>query len=233
MIDEYDKPLLDVLEEDLENVNRSILKDFYGTFKAADASLRFVLLTGVTKFSQITVFSGFNQPNDISMDSRYDAICGITEDELYSVLGEAISEMANKFDYTVDEMKSLLKKQYDGYHFSEALLDIYNPFSIINAFDKLKLDNYWYKSGTPTYLVKLLEGHHVNMQKLTSRPYESQYFVDYRADAENPLAMLYQSGYLTIKGYDKHYGEYTLDYPNVEVRKGFVALMAEANKCCS
>lgn len=110
MIDEYDKPLLDVLEEDLENVNRSILKDFYGTFKAADASLRFVLLTGVTKFSQITVFSGFNQPNDISMDSRYDAICGITEDELYSVFGEAISEMAKKFDYTVDEMKALLKK---------------------------------------------------------------------------------------------------------------------------
>lgn len=97
----------------------------------------------------------------------------------------------------------------------------------------MKLDNYWYKSGTPTYLVKLLEGHHVNMQKLTSRPYESQYFVDYRADAENPLAMLYQSGYLTIKGYDRHYREYTLDYPNVEVRKGFVALMAEANKCCS
>lgn len=233
LIDEYDKPLLDVLEEDLENVNRSILKDFYGTFKAADASLRFVLLTGVTKFSQITVFSGFNQPNDISMDSRYDAICGITEEELHTIFAEPISEMANKFDYTVDEMKNLLKKQYDGYHFSEALLDIYNPFSIINAFDKLKLDNYWYKSGTPTYLVKLLEGHHVNMQKLTSRPYESQYFVDYRADAENPLAMLYQSGYLTIKGYDKHYCEYTLDYPNVEVRKGFVALMAEANKCCS
>ena len=233
LIDEYDKPLLDVLEEDLENVNRSILKDFYGTFKAADASLRFVLLTGVTKFSQINVFSGFYQPIDISMYSLFDAICGSTVDVLYSVFGEVISEMANKFDYTVDEMKSLLKKQYDGYHFSEALLDIYNTFSIINAFDKLKLDYYWYKSGTPSYLVKLLEGHHVNMQKLTSRPYESQYFVDYRADAENPLAMLYQSGYLTIKGYDRHYREYTLDYPNVEVRKGFVALMAEANKCCS
>ena len=204
------------------------MKDFYGTFKAADASLRFVLLTGVTKFSQITVFSGFNQPNDISMDSRYDAICGITEEELYSVFGEAIVEMANKFDYTVNEMKSLLKKQYDGYHFSNALLDVYNPFSVINAFNKMDIDNYWYKSGTPTYLVKLLEGHHVNMQKLTSRPYESQYFVDYRSDAENPLAMLYQSGYMTIKGYDRRYREYTLDYPNVEVRKGFVALMANS-----
>lgn len=228
LIDEYDKPLLDVLEEKLEDVNRSILKDFYGTFKAADASLRFVLLTGVTKFSQITVFSGFNQPNDISMDSKYDAICGITETELHTVFAEAIIQMATRLEYTVDEMKAVLKKQYDGYHFSNVLLDVYNPFSVINAFNKNRIDSYWYKSGTPTYLVKLLEGHKVNMQRLTSRTYESQYFVDYRADAEEPLAMLYQSGYLTIKGYDKRYGEYTLDYPNVEVAKGFVTLMANS-----
>ena len=228
LIDEYDKPLLDVLEEKLEDVNRSILKDFYGTFKAADASLRFVLLTGVTKFSQITVFSGFNQPNDISMDSKYDAICGITETELHTVFAEAIIQMATRLEYTVDEMKAVLKKQYDGYHFSNVLLDVYNPFSVINAFNKNRIDSYWYKSGTPTYLVKLLEGHKVNMQRLTSRTYESLYFVDYRADAEEPLAMLYQSGYLTIKGYDKRYGEYTLDYPNVEVAKGFVTLMANS-----
>lgn len=228
LVDEYDKPLLDVLEEELENTNRSILKDFFGTFKAADASIRFVLLTGVTKFSQITVFSGFNQPNDISMDSKYDAICGITENELHNVFAEPILDMAKKLDYTDSDMKQVLKKQYDGYHFSEALLDVYNPFSIINAFAKMRIDNYWYKSGTPAYLVKLLEGHSVNMQKLTSRAYESQYFVDYRADAEDPLAMLYQSGYLTIKGYNKHYGEYSLDYPNVEVSKGFVTLMANS-----
>lgn len=228
LIDEYDKPLLDVLEEELEDINRSILKDFYGTFKAADSSLRFVLLTGVTKFSQITVFSGFNQPNDISMDSKYDAICGITETELHTVFAEAIVQMAIRLEYTVDEMKAVLKKQYDGYHFSNVLLDVYNPFSVINAFNKNRIDSYWYKSGTPTYLVKLLEGHKVNMQRLTSRTYESQYFVDYRADAEEPLAMLYQSGYLTIKGYDKRYGEYTLDYPNVEVAKGFVTLMANS-----
>ena len=228
LIDEYDRPLLDVLGEAQEEKNRNILKNFYATFKAADASLRFVLLTGVTKFSQITVFSGFNQPNDISMDSRYDAICGITEEELHTVFADSIAAMAKKLKITVERMKTLLKRQYDGYHFSEALLDIYNPFSVINAFDKLKLDNYWYKSGTPTYLVKLIEGHNVNMQKLTSRGYESQYFVDYRADAEEPLAMLYQSGYLTIKSYDEHYGEYTLDYPNVEVSKGFVTLMANS-----
>ena len=230
LIDEYDRPLLDVLGEAQEEKNRNILKNFYATFKSADASLRFVLLTGVTKFSQITVFSGFNQPNDISMDSRYDAICGITEAELHSVFADSIAAMAKKLRYTVEKMKVLLKKQYDGYHFSEALVDIYNPFSVINAFDKLKLDNYWYKSGTPTYLVKLIEGHNVNMQKLTSRGYESQYFVDYRADAEEPLAMLYQSGYLTIKSYDEHYGEYTLDYPNVEVSKGFEILMGNKDE---
>lgn len=228
LIDEYDRPLLDVLGEAQEEKNRNILKNFYATFKAADASLRFVLLTGVTKFSQITVFSGFNQPNDISMDSRYDAICGITEAELHNTFFEAIVVMAKKLGYTVEEMKAELKRQYDGYHFSNALVDVYNPFSIINAFNKLDIDNYWYKSGTPTYLVKLIEGHNVNMQKLTSRGYESQYFVDYRADAEEPLAMLYQSGYLTIKSYDKRYREYTLDYPNVEVSKGFVTLMANS-----
>ena len=228
LIDECDRPLLDVLGETQEDKNRNILKNFYATFKAADASLRFVLLTGVTKFSQITVFSGFNQPNDISMDSRYDAICGITEAELHNTFFEAIVVMAKKLGYTVEEMKAELKRQYDGYHFSNALVDVYNPFSIINAFNKLDIDNYWYKSGTPTYLVKLIEGHNINMQKLTSRGYESQYFVDYRADAEEPLAMLYQSGYLTIKSYDKRYREYTLDYPNVEVSKGFVTLMANS-----
>ena len=228
LIDEYDRPLLDVLGEAQEEKNRNILKNFYATFKAADASLRFVLLTGVTKFSQITVFSGFNQPNDISMDSKYDAICGITEAELHTVFADSIAAMAKKLSYTVTEMKNELKRQYDGYHFSNELLDIYNPFSIINAFNKLDIDNYWYKSGTPTYLVKLIEGHNINMQKLTSRGYESQYFVDYRADAEEPLAMLYQSGYLTIKSYDKRYREYTLDYPNVEVSKGFITLMANS-----
>ena len=226
LIDEYDKPLLDVIGTEQEEINRNILKGFYGTFKAADASLRFVLLTGVTKFSQISVFSGFNQPNDISMDSKFDALCGITEEEVYRVFAEPIEEMAKKMHCTPDEMKQILKKQYDGYHFSEEMLDIYNPFSIINAFNKMKIENYWYRSGTPTYLAKLIEGHNVNMQKLIGRPYEDRYFMDYRADAEDPLAMLYQSGYLTIKDYDMRYREYTLDFPNDEVRNGFVTLVA-------
>ena len=226
LIDEYDKPLLDVLGEDLEQKNRNILKGFYGTFKAADASLRFVLLTGVTKFSQITVFSGFNQPNDISMDRHYDALCGITEEELYSVFAEPIRQMAREYECGEEEMKAILKKQYDGYHFSSALLDIYNPFSIINAFSKMEISDYWYRSGTPGYLARLLEGHKINMQKLTARDYNAKYFMDYKADTENPLAMFYQSGYLTIKGYDKADKVYTLDFPNDEVRSGFSTLLA-------
>ena len=226
LIDEYDKPLLDVLGEEQEEINRNILKGFYGTFKAADASIRFVLLAGVTKFSQITVFSGFNQPKDISMHRHYDAICGITEEELHRVFAEPIREMAEEYRCSEAEMKQILKKQYDGYHFSDTLLDIYNPFSIINALDNMRISNYWYQSGTPTYLAKLLDGHNINMQKLIGRPYEAQYFMDYRADAEDPLAMFYQSGYLTITDYDLRYGEYTLDYPNDEVRKGFVMLLA-------
>lgn len=228
LIDEYDKPMLDALGTEMEDKNRQILKGFYGTFKASDASLRFVLLTGVTKFSQISVFSGFNQPEDISMDERFDALCGITEDELDWYFSKSIQEMADSLEQTYDKTKEDLKKHYDGYHFSKQMLDVYNPFSIINAFSKKEIDNYWYRSGTPTYLVKLLEGHYVNIQELLSKSYSSDYFVDYRADAEDPLAMLYQSGYLTIKGYDKEFGEYILDFPNNEVQKGFVTLTANS-----
>ena len=226
LIDEYDKPLLDPLGEEQEIVNRNILRSFYGTFKSADAHLRFVLLTGVTKFAQITVFSGFNQANDLTMDSKYDAICGITTEELHTVFAEPIRELAEEMEYTEEEMKLELKRQYDGYHFSRKMLDIYNPFSIINAFAKMEIDDYWYKSGTPTYLAKLIDGHNGNMQKLLADSYEAKYFMDYRADVEDPLAMFYQAGYLTIKGYDKKDRMYFLDYPNVEVKKGFSTLLA-------
>ena len=226
LIDEYDKPLLDPLGEEQELINREVLRGFYGTFKSADPYLRFVLLTGVTKFAQITVFSGFNQANDLTMDSKYDAICGITEEELYTVFAEPIKQMADKFKITPDEMKLKLKKRYDGYHFSGDLLDIYNPFSLLNAFKKMKLQDYWYQSGTPTYLAKLIEGHHINMQKLIAKPYTVDYFLNYRADAEDPLAMFYQSGYLTIKDYDEEYEIYFLDYPNTEVKRGFTVLLA-------
>ncbi len=226
LIDEYDKPLLDVIGEDLEQKHRDILKGFYGTFKAADEDLRFVLLTGVTKFSQISVFSGFNQPKDISLDPHYEAICGITEEELYSVFAESIEALAAKRKLSVEEAKDLLKRQYDGYHFSEEMTDIYNPFSMIYVLDTKMLENYWYRSGTPTFLAKLISGHNINMDKLLSKSYPTTMFIDYRADISDPLAMLYQSGYITIKDYDPEDRVYRLDYPNAEVRSGFTDLVA-------
>ena len=229
LIDEYDKPLLDVLMEPMEQENRAVLKEFYGTFKSADEHLRFVLLTGVTKFSQVSVFSGFNQPEDISMDSDFDALCGITNDELVSYFDSEIATMAEKFECTKEEVYRYLKIQYDGYHFSEKMIDVFNPFSVLSAMSKKKLDDYWFVSGTPTYLMRLLDRGKTDMQEIVSRQYEKGYFMDYKADVEDPLAMIYQSGYLTIKGFKAGFGFktlYTLDYPNAEVKNGFVSLLA-------
>ena len=237
LIDEYDKPILDVLDTTLttevdgerlplEDVNREILKAFYSVFKAADADLQFVLLTGVTKFSQVSVFSGFNQPADISLDRRYEALCGITEAELYHCFAESIAELAEDYDCSVDEMKQLLKKQYDGYHFSKGMRDIYNPFSLLNAFSMRNIDDYWFRSGTPTYLIRLLNHTDEDLDEMTGRYYDPSEFVDYKADVEKPLPMIYQSGYLTIKDCNIRRNTFLLDFPNNEVRKGFVTLVA-------
>ncbi len=226
LVDEYDKPILDVLDTPLEEKNRETLKAFYSTFKGADKYLQFVMLTGVTKFSQVSVFSGFNQPDDISMDSRYEALCGITKEEMENYFHEPIAELAQKEENTYQEMKERLRAQYDGYHFSESMLDLYNPFSILNAFSKLQIRDYWFASGTPTYLVRLLQHSNEQINELAGHYYDASLFADYKADVEQPLPMIYQSGYLTIKGYDKRRNRYLLDFPNNEVRKGFLSVIA-------
>ncbi len=237
LIDEYDKPLLDVLDTGisatvdgerrlLEEHHRNILKGFYSVFKSADRNLQFVLLTGVTKFSQVSVFSGFNQPADISMNRYYEALCGITEEELYSYFAEPIAELAEDNDCSVDEMKQMLKKQYDGYHFGKRMTDIYNPFSILNAFSMCSIDDYWFRSGTPTYLIRLLNHTQENLNELTGKYYDTSEFIDYKADVEKPLPMIYQSGYLTVKDFDREMNTYLLDFPNNEVKKGFVTMVA-------
>ena len=238
LIDECDKPLLDVLDTSatmrddngnevlIEDYNRNILKGFYSTFKAADADLRFVLLTGVTKFSQVSVFSGFNQPEDISMSRQFDALCGITEEEMEAAFGREIDHMAKEYGVSAVEMRTMLKRQYDVYHFSRRLIDIYNPFSVLNALKSGSLDDYWFASGTPTYLVRLLAHAQENLNELTGRYYDTRDFIDYRADVERPLPMIYQSGYLTIKGYDRLTGTYLLDFPNDEVKRGFATAVA-------
>ncbi|WP_308234244.1 AAA family ATPase [uncultured Prevotella sp.] len=237
LIDEYDKPLLDVLDTErkvrldddellMEDYNRETLKGFYSAFKAADQDLRFVLLTGVTKFSQVSVFSGFNQPEDISMNSKYDAICGITKEELETVFHDEIDAMAEKLKVTAEEMRDMLKRHYDGYHFSNEMTDIFNPFSVLNALNSRSIQDYWFRTGTPTYLVRLLRHTNENLNDLTGNYYDTSEFVDYRADVERPLPMIYQSGYLTIKDYDPYSNSYLLDLPNNEVKKGFLTLIA-------
>ena len=237
LVDEYDKPLLDVLDSGaevivdsnrvlLEERNREVLRSFYSTFKAADADLQFVLLTGVTKFSQITVFSGFNQPKDISMDGRYDTLCGITQEELESYFAGPIAELAKVYRCDVLEMKRRLKQRYDGYHFSTQLTDVYNPFSMLNVFDALEMQDYWFSSGTPTYLVRLLSHAQEGLDEMTGKYYERQEFIDYRATVEKPLPMIYQSGYLTVKDYNWEDETFLLDFPNNEVKKGFLTVVA-------
>ena len=237
LIDEYDKPLLDVLdtgktvkagndERSLEDNHREILKGFYSVFKAADQDLQSVLLTGVTKFSQVSVFSGFNQPNDISMAPKYDALCGVTTEELHTVFAEGISELADSLGTTAEDMKRQLKRQYDGYHFSRMMTDVYNPFSLLKAFDNQDIRDFWFQTGTPSYLLRLLDHCEENVNELVGRYYDAQEFVDYKADVEKPLPMIYQSGYLTIKGYDPDVRQFLLDFPNAEVTKGFISLLS-------
>ena len=240
LIDEYDKPLLDVMDTELrvtdsdgnslrlEEYNRNVLKGFYSVFKDADPDLKFVLLTGVTKFSQVSVFSGFNQPKDISMDSRYEALCGITLEEMLSVFHEPITQLAEENGVCYEEMVEMLKKRYDGYHFSKKMTGVFNPFSLLNCFDKLEMRNYWFATGTPTYLMRLLSHSDKNINELVGKYYEESQFIDYKADVERPLPMIYQSGYLTVKEYDIDTRYYLLDFPNEEVRSGFIDMLASS-----
>ena len=231
LIDEYDKPLLDLLEtgnaddERQLQANRDFLKAFFSVFKAADEHLRFVLLTGVTKFSQVSMFSGFNQPDDISIDARYETLCGINEEELHTVFAHAIEELAEVEGQTVDEIKVRLKDMFDGYHFSKKLTDVYNPFSIINTFAKNDIRSYWFRSGTPSYIVRLLGNCQEDVMLFTNQWYQEQTFIDYKADREMPLPMIFQAGYLTIKAVNREFNTYLLDFPNREVREGMAVLL--------
>ncbi len=239
LVDEYDKPLLDVLETGytfndngqdrlVEDDNRSELKAFYSTFKAASNDLQFVMLTGITQFAQLSVFSGFNQITDISMSPRYEAICGITNDEIDTLLQQPIQALADAQGYSYSEAREQLRLMYDGYHFSRAMKDIYNPFSLIKALFEQEINYWWYKTGTTTYLMRLLLKTSTNYLDFVGKYYSASEFLNYRADKERPLPMIYQSGYLTIKDYNRDDDEYLLDYPNQEVRRGFTIDLGNA-----
>lgn len=225
LVDEYDKPLLQaILNEPLLEEYRRILKAFYGVLKSSDRYLRFVFLTGVTKFAQVSVFSDLNQLNDISMDWAYHALCGITKDELVKVFTPEIKRLSESEELSFEETVCRLETQYDGYHFCEnTTVGLFNPFSLLNVFQKQKFGNFWFQTGTPTYLVNLLKQSDYDLRLLVNGvEVTASAFSEYRAEANNPLPMIYQSGYLTIKTYDKEVGLYTLQFPNDEVRYGFL-----------
>lgn len=224
LIDEYDKPLLQALgDEVLLESFQSTLKGFYGVLKSADPYLQFVLLTGVTKFAHVSVFSDLNQLNDISMTRWYATLCGMTKDELTDNFMNEITELGDANDLTVEETVAILTKKYDGYHFHPVAEGVFNPFSVLNVLDKQDFSNYWFQTGTPTFLIQLLKKSNYDLRSIIEGvELRASAFSEYRVEANNPIPVIYQSGYLTIKGYDKEFQNYTLGFPNEEVEYGFL-----------
>ena len=226
LVDEYDKPMLDSLQTDDFEANRILLKNFYGVLKGCDEYLKFVFLTGITKFAKVNIFSEMNQLNDISMDSRYQTICGITEDELKSNFKIEIEDFARTENCSANEMLLLLKQRYDGYHFNASCPDIYNPFSLVNALAKKSLDSFWFQTATPQMLFGLIEKAGYDLTNvLDGVTLDADSFSDYRVGGGSLTPIIYHSGYLTIKGYDKKTRLYTLQFPNDEVRSGFIKFL--------
>ena len=223
LIDEYDAPLLDVVHEK-ENLGvlRNIMRNFYSPLKACDPYLKYVFLTGITKFSQLSIFSELNNIKNISMDESYAAICGITEDEMLTQMKEDMGMLAAKLNISPEEVLLKLKGNYDGYHFTYPSPDLYNPFSLLNAFADGKFGSYWFGSGTPTYLIKMLGKFGVNPSDIGPKQAKASIFDAPTETMTNITPLLYQSGYITIKDYNKILDLYTLDIPNKEVRLGLM-----------
>ena len=226
LVDEYDKPMLQSIgNEELQRSFRDTLKPFYGVLKSMDGCIKFALLTGVTKFGKISVFSDLNNLNDISMDERYIEICGITEKEIHENLEDELHELARRQKMTYDEVCKELKECYDGYHFVEDSIGLYNPFSLLNTFDKMKFGSYWFETGTPTYLVELLKQNHYSLQRIAHEETDADVLNSIDSASQNPVPVIYQSGSLTIKGYDRRFGMYRLGFPNREVEEGFIKFL--------
>ena len=222
LIDEYDAPLLDVVHEETSLKDlREIMRNFYSPLKDCEPYLRFVFLTGITKFSQLSIFSELNNISNVSMDDEYAGICGITMDELQTQMSEDVDALGEKLEMTREETIDALRRYYDGYHFSGMSPDVFNPFSLLNAMAKGKLDYYWFASGTPTYLINMMRKFDVVYTDFAEGMEADASDFDAPTETMTTLTpLLYQSGYITIKDYDKKYGSYTLGIPNREVRIG-------------
>lgn len=226
LVDEYDKPLLQAIsDKSLQDEYRATLKSVYGALKSMDGCIRFALLTGVTKFSKVSVFSDLNNIEDISMNPSYYDICGISGQELHDVFDEEIGEFAKVNDQTMEEAYAMLEQRYDGYHFAPDTPGMYNPFSVLLTLKNRQYGSYWFSTGTPTYLVELLKEVDMNPTELSGYEASASELDSVHIKVDNPIAVLYQSGYLTIKGYDRSVRLYTLDYPNEEVKEGFMSFL--------
>ena len=224
LIDEYDAPLLDSNSDSaLQGQLRTEMRKFFSPLKAQGQYLRFLFLTGISKFSQMSIFSELNNLQNISMSDDYSAICGITEQELLSQMQPDIERIAQANNETYEEACRHLKRQYDGYHFHPNGEGVFNPFSVLNAFFSKEFGNYWFQTGTPTFLVELLKESDYDLRLLMDGiETAASAFTEYRADRKNPIPLIYQSGYLTIKDYDREFRLYRLGFPNDEVRYGFL-----------
>lgn len=222
LVDEYDKPIIDtIFNENLKEKYKETLRGFYGVLKSLDKYLKIVFMTGVTKFGQMNIFSGLNNIRDISLSTDFGAVCGITEEELVNNFQEGITELAKEEGTVPDRILEILKEHYDGYHFSKNCVDIYNPYSILNAFAEKEIHAYWSMSGTPSFLVEVLKRKDFNLEKLEGAKVSHERLVGINEDFEDPVALFYQTGYLTIKSYQKNTGSYILGYPNQEVEKAW------------
>ncbi len=219
LIDEYDKPIIEYLTEpEKARINREILKDFYGMIKASDEYLQFVFLTGVSKFSKVGVFSGLNNLQDLTTDAKYAAMLGYTQEELEENFKPHIEELAKAEQLTVQETLEKIKHWYNGYRFSEATVKVYNPFSTLLLFAQQRFKAHWFETGTPTFLVKLLENASIPIEELDHYHVSEMGFSSYEIENLNAIALLFQTGYMTIRNYDPSIRQYELSYPNFEVK---------------
>ena len=226
LIDEYDKPILDALYTEFEEENRKELRNFYSPLKDMDRYIRFLFITGITKVSHINIFSGLNQLNDISLSKDYSSLCGISESELDEYFVPEIEALAKEQEMTVLEAKEKLARMYDGYHFTHDVEGVYNPFCLLKCFMERDFGSYWFESGTPSFLVKALQNQPLVLSTIVNgRKAKEDQFKNYDPESKNMLPVIYQSGYLTIKGFSKERRIYTLDFPNREIEEGFLNVL--------